>query len=67
MESIIGNFNISGFCDTFKISRSKTYEEINAGRLKAHKVGDRRLISKAAALNWQKICEEESDKEGVAA
>ena len=39
--------SIPQFCRTYDIGRSKTYEEINAGRLKAKKFGRKTLITNA--------------------
>lgn len=46
-------FTIRDFCATFGISRTSTYAEIRAGRLRAVRVGKRRtLILKVDAENW---------------
>jgi hypothetical protein len=36
----------------FRIGRTKTYEEINAGRLKARKAGRRTIIAEEDAEEW---------------
>ncbi|WP_394887978.1 excisionase family DNA-binding protein [Mesorhizobium sp. AaZ16] len=43
---------IDGFCRWAGIGRSLTYKEIAAGRLRSVKVGKRRLIKLADALEW---------------
>lgn len=48
----IAAFDIDTFCQRYGIGRSKTYLEINAGRLKAVKVGRRVLIRFADAEEW---------------
>ncbi|MBC7582343.1 MAG: helix-turn-helix domain-containing protein [Tardiphaga sp.] len=45
-------YNIKEFCKCFSIGRSKTYDEIKVGRLRAIKVGRRTLITMADAEEW---------------
>ena len=40
------------FCETYGIGRTKAYEEINAGRLKARKAGKRTIITEDDAEEW---------------
>jgi excisionase family DNA binding protein len=40
------------FCQRYRIGRTKTYEEINAGRLKARKSGRRTVIVEEDAEEW---------------
>jgi hypothetical protein len=40
------------FCDRYDIGRTKAYEEINAGRLKARKAGRRTIIGEDDAEEW---------------
>ena len=47
-----GAFSIPAFCVWAGISRSKTYEEIGAGRLKAVKAGKRTLIPVPEGQRW---------------
>ena len=47
-----GNMTVREFMDWSRIGRTKTYEEIRAGRLGAFKVGRKTLISYADALQW---------------
>lgn len=51
---------ISEFSEAYGPSRSKVYEEINRGRLRVFKIGRRTAITKAAAIEWVKLCESES-------
>ena len=44
--------SVSEFAERYGISRSKTYEEIGAGRLRALKVGKRTLITEDDAEIW---------------
>lgn len=43
---------IEGFRAWSTLGRTKIYAEINAGRLKARKIGGRTLISHADAVAW---------------
>ena len=43
---------IPDFCQSYRIGRTKTYEEINAGRLKARKAGRRTIIAEDDAEEW---------------
>jgi hypothetical protein len=47
---------ILDFCATYDISRTKTYEEIKAGRLKIRKVGTRTIIAVEDAEDWFTGC-----------
>lgn len=40
------------FCEAYGIRRTKMYEEINSGRLKAKKLGSKTLILASAAEAW---------------
>jgi hypothetical protein len=44
--------SIDGFCKGYGIGRTKVYEEINAGRLKARKAGRRTIITVDDAEDW---------------
>ena len=46
-------YTADGFCAEFGIGKSKFYEEIRAGRLKAYKVGDRTMIAGEDGLAWR--------------
>jgi excisionase family DNA binding protein len=51
-EPFLPLMTVEGFRDWSCIGRTKIYEEINTGRLKTIKVGNRRLIPRAEALRW---------------
>ena len=44
--------SIDGFCKGYGIGRTKAYEELNAGRLRARKAGRRTIITADDAENW---------------
>jgi hypothetical protein len=52
-----GAFDVPSFLLAYHLSRSKLYKEIAAGRLRVMKVGTRTLISRRAALDWERLCE----------
>jgi hypothetical protein len=54
-------FTIPQFIDAFKVGRTRTYEEIAAGRLATYTVGRRRYISAHAAAEWQRRLEVEAN------
>jgi excisionase family DNA binding protein len=45
-------FSIAEFCDRYGIRRTKTYDEIKAGRLRIVKAGRRSLIKETDAEAW---------------
>lgn len=45
-------FTVDEFCRTYKLGRTKFYQELNAQRLKAVKVGAKRLIRADDAEKW---------------
>ena len=45
-------FSIPRLLDIADISRTRLYEEINAGRLRVVKVGRRTLVTRAALKAW---------------
>jgi excisionase family DNA binding protein len=47
-----GAYTVEGFCERFGIGKSTFYEELNAGRIEARKVGSKTLIPAAAAEAW---------------
>jgi hypothetical protein len=47
-------YTVNQFMDTHKLGRTRTYEEIDSGRLVTYKVGRRRFISDRAAEDWQR-------------
>ena len=44
--------SLTEFCDRYGVSRTKTYEEIKCGRLRAIKCGKRTLITVDDAEAW---------------
>ena len=50
--SPIGALSIGGFCRLYNQGRTRTYEEINSGRLRAVKAGKRTLIRRCDAEAW---------------
>jgi Helix-turn-helix domain len=44
--------SVQAFCERYDIGRTKAYEEINAGRLKARKAGRRTIITSDDAEDW---------------
>jgi hypothetical protein len=56
-ESERGAFDITGFCLAYRLSRSMIYREIRDGRLRVMKVGNRTLISRRAARDYELLCE----------
>jgi excisionase family DNA binding protein len=44
--------SLAEFCDRYGPSRTKTYEEIKCGRLRAVKCGKRTLITEDDAETW---------------
>ena len=45
-------YTISEFMAAYGIGKTKTYQEINEGRLRIRKVGKRTLVAKVDADNW---------------
>jgi Helix-turn-helix domain len=44
--------SVQAFCDRYDIGRTRAYEEIHAGRLKARKAGRRTIITLDDAEEW---------------
>jgi hypothetical protein len=44
--------SIRAFCETYGVGRTKAYEEIKAGRLRAKKAGRRTIVGDDAAEEW---------------
>ena len=57
-------YSISSFCGAYEIGRTKTYDEINSGRLKTVKVGRRRIIPHDNAEEWLANLDEGAGDEG---
>jgi excisionase family DNA binding protein len=47
-----GALSIDDFCKVYSVGKTTAYEEINAGRLQAVKVGRRTLIPEQSAAAW---------------
>jgi excisionase family DNA binding protein len=52
MESEKRAFSIEEFCRRFGIGRTRAYEELKFGRLRARKVGRRTVITEDDAEAW---------------
>ncbi len=50
----IAAYTLPNILQRYGIGRTKAYEEINAGRLKAKRAGGRTLIAAADAEKWLK-------------
>jgi hypothetical protein len=46
-------YSVEDFCNNFSLGKSKFYEEIRLGRLKAFKIGDRTVIAGEDAMLWR--------------
>jgi excisionase family DNA binding protein len=46
-------YTVDNFCAEFGVGKSKFYEEIRTGRLRAYKVGDRTMIAGEDGLAWR--------------
>ena len=44
--------SIAQFCDRYAVGRTRTYEEIKSGRLRARKIGTRTIIVEDDAEDW---------------
>lgn len=53
-EATTGFYTIAEFSSTYRVCRTKTYELIKQGALRAVKAGARTLILKAEAERWAK-------------
>ena len=47
-----GTLTVAKFCVTYNIGRTKFYQELNAGRIAARKLGSRTLIERSEADRW---------------
>ena len=52
MTSFKRALSITEFCESFGIGRTSVYAEINAGRLRVVKVGNRTLVLMEDAERW---------------
>ena len=57
LKAPVGAFSIPEFAQTYRLGRSTVYELIDSGELKSFHVGRRRLVSFAAAQEWQQKLE----------
>lgn len=53
-------YTLEQFVSTYKVGRTKAFDEIATGRLATYKVGRRRYISAHAAAEWQRKLEAET-------
>jgi len=53
-------YTVPQFCETFQTGKTRTYEEIKAGRLPIVKIGRKTLIRHEAAVRWLEQCEQDS-------
>ena len=53
-DAELGAMSVSEFCRKYGIGRTKFYEEINAGRLRAVKCGMRTLILNRDSISWER-------------
>ena len=44
--------SIPQFCERYDLCRTKAYEEINSGRLRARKIGTRTIVAVEDAEDW---------------
>ena len=51
----LGAMTVKEFCQKYGIGRTKFYEEINAGRLRAVKCGNRTLVLNRDSKAWEHI------------
>jgi excisionase family DNA binding protein len=52
LEKPLGALSIRNFCELYNTGRTRCYEEIAAGRLRAVKAGHKTLIPRDAAEAW---------------
>lgn len=45
-------YSIEEFCNRFAVGRTKVYEELKRGRLRARKIGRRTIIADDDAESW---------------
>jgi excisionase family DNA binding protein len=46
-------YTVDDFCAEFGIGKSKFYEEIRTGRLRAYKLGDRTMVAGEDGIAWR--------------
>ncbi|MGA8693936.1 MAG: helix-turn-helix domain-containing protein [Xanthobacteraceae bacterium] len=52
MEGEKRAFSIAEFCRRYGVGRTKVYEELRQGRLRARKIGRRTIVTKDDADDW---------------
>lgn len=52
-DAELGAMSVSEFCRKYRIGRTKFYEEINSGRLRAVKCGARTLVLNRDGRVWE--------------
>ncbi|MFZ2081327.1 MAG: helix-turn-helix domain-containing protein [Xanthobacteraceae bacterium] len=52
MEGEKRAFSIAEFCRRYGVGRTKAYEELRQGRLRARKIGRRTIVTKDDADDW---------------
>lgn len=58
-------FSISEMMRAYRISRSKLYDEIRAGRLRVMKIGARSVVTALARQEWERRCEKLPLRPGI--
>lgn len=53
-EANLGAMTVKEFCRKYRIGRTKFYEEINAGRLRAVKCGTKTLVLNRDGMAWER-------------
>jgi hypothetical protein len=53
-EMKMGGLTVKEYCQAYRRSKSATYADIRAGRLKAHKVATKTILLKANILEWER-------------
>jgi excisionase family DNA binding protein len=51
-DEMRGALTVSGFCQVYRIGRTRVYQEIKEGRLRAKKLGAKTLILHTDAEAW---------------
>jgi excisionase family DNA binding protein len=51
-EALLRAMSVLEFCQRYGLGRTSAYQEIQAGRLRARKVGRRTIVTQDDAENW---------------
>jgi hypothetical protein len=51
-QEVLRGFSVEEFCRRYGIGRTRAYQELNAGRLRARKVGKRTIVTADDAESW---------------